>query len=226
MSCFFQHRGRSVHPIRQQGPHVHQAVADKSGGHVLVADLGLDEISVYGTDWENGHLIPDKARAIRTAPGMGPRQCVFNEAGTRLYVLCELGNAVCAFDYDSRTGGARLLQTVSTLPPGCEAESIAACVKLHPNGELLFASNRGHDSIAAYRVDEGGLLALIHVVSSGGRTPRDFDISPDGEFLIAGNQESDELVIFRIDGENGGLKEIGRQHCGSVTAVLIADIEV
>jgi 6-phosphogluconolactonase len=219
-SCFFQHYGSGANPARQGEPHVHQAIPDRAGRHVLVSDLGTDEIKVYGVDWDKGHLIPGES-SLRTAPGAGPRQCVFNRAGDRLYALTEMGSSLCVYAYDDSTGEGTLLETQSLLPQGYTGESSGACVKLHPNGKLLFASNRGHDSIAVFRVLEDGRLTLLSIVGTGGNIPRDFDLTPDGELLIVGNQESDELVVFQVNGESGALREVSRAACGSVTAVLI-----
>ena len=191
-----------------------------TGRHVLVADLGTDEILVYGADWQKGHLIPG-ANALRTPHGQGPRQCVFNEAGDRLYALTELGSSICVFSYDASAGTGALIETQSMLPEGYDGESSGACARLHPNGKLLFASNRGHDSIAVFRVQEDGRLQPVGITPTGGRIPRDFALTPDGGLLIVGNQESDELVVFKVDAESGSLKEISRAACPSVTAVAI-----
>lgn len=217
-SCFFQHYGRGANPLRQASPHVHQLLSDPSGGRVLACDLGTDELALYKADWAKGYLSPTGA-SISVPAGLGPRQCVWNAAGDRLYVLTEMGNALCVYAYTAQTGEAALLQTISTLPPGEGAESIAACVKLHPKGGLLFASNRGHDSIAAYRIGADGLLTLLAITKTAGGSPRDFDLTPDGSFLIVGNQEGNSLVCFQVDAQSGGLTEVCRAPCGSVTAV-------
>lgn len=219
-SCFFQHNGSGPDPLRQSAPHVHQVIADASGKHVLAVDLGTDEVAVYGADWKKGLLIPKAP--IRTAPGLGPRLCVFDETGRRMYLIAELGNAVCVYDYDAQSGSAALLQTISTLPEGDSTQNIAACIRLHPNGRLLFASNRGHDSIAVYRIGEDGLLALLCIHKTGGQTPRDFAITPAGDFLVVGHQDSHDLTVFAIDAQSGALSEVSRTACGSVTSVHIA----
>lgn len=223
MSCFFQHYGSGLNVIRQQSPHVHQVVTDKSGTHVLAVDLGTDEITIYRADWQNGYLTPGPS--IRTAPGIGPRLCAFDKTGRRMYLLAELGNVVCVYKYDEETGNAELLQTISTLPEGDRTENTAACIRLHPNGRLLYASNRGHDSIAVYRIDENGLLTLLHIQKTGGQTPRDFDITPAGDYLIVGHQVSHDLVVFGIAAENGALHEVSRTPCGAVTSVYIAALD-
>ena len=224
-SCFVQHYGKSVDPRRQASPHVHQITPDPEGKHVLVADLGTDEISVYGIDWARGCVSPNAAPAIKTEPGDGPRQFVFDKSGNYLYLVTELANTVRAYAYESETGSAKLLQSLPTLPNECVADTIAACIKLHPNGEFLYASNRGHDSIASYRVHKNGTLTPLGIQKAGGKTPRDFNITPDGKFLLSGFQDSNELILYAIDPGNGQLKELERTVSNSPTAVLFADYE-
>ncbi len=224
-SCFVQHVGRGPNPARQAAPHVHQITPDPAGKHVLVADLGTDEIKVYGIDWTCGCVVPNAAPAISAEPGDGPRQFVFDRSGKYLYLVTELGNTVRAYAYDGRSGTARFLQALPTLPNECVTDSTAACVKLHPGGEFLYASNRGHDSIASYRVHRDGTLTPLSVMKTGGKTPRDFNITPEGGFLLGGFQDSHELILYRIDPRSGQLTEQERTACNSPTAVLFADYE-
>ena len=224
-SCFVQHYGKSVNPTRQTCPHVHQATPDPEGKHLLVADLGIDEIRVYGIDWATGLVSPNAAPAIKTDPGDGPRQFVFDRSGKFLYLVTELNNTVRVYAYDSATGNATFLQTLPTLPNDCVLNTTAACIKLHPSGEFLYASNRGHDSIASYRVHADGKLTPLSILKANAKTPRDFNLTPDGKFLLCGFQDSDELVLYSIDPLNGQLTEVERTACSSSTAVLFADYE-
>ena len=224
-SCFVQRYGKGADPKRQSSPHVHQISADPAGKRVLVADLGTDEISIYGIDWATGCVSPNAAPAIKAEPGDGPRQFVFDQSGKYLYLLTELSNVVCPYVYDSDTGAARFLQALPTLPNDCVSDTISACIKLHPSGAFLYASNRGYDSIASYRVHSDGTLTPLGVMKTGGKTPRDFNITPDGAFLLSGFQDSHELILYRIDPGNGQLTELERTPCNFATAVLIADYE-
>jgi len=192
---------------------------------VLVADLGTDEISVYGIDWATGRVTPNAAPAIKTEPGDGPRQFLFDQSGKFLYLVTELGNTVRAYAYDSETGAAKFLQALPTLPNECVGDTIAACIKLHPNGEFLYASNRGYDSIASYRVHKDGTLTPLGIQKTGGKTPRDFNITPDGTFLLSSFQDSNELILYKIDPLNGQLTEVERTVSNSPTTVLFADYE-
>ena len=125
------------------------------------------------------------------------------------------------FAYDWEKGIATELSVHPLLPEDFTAKNTAACVRLTPDEKLLFASNRGHDSIVSFGVEEDGCLSKLGTFPSGGRIPRDFAITSDGRYLIAGNQETDELVVFEIDAALGALTEVSRAACPSVTAVLI-----
>ena len=224
-SCFLQHYGHGPNAARQSSPHVHQITPDPLGRHMLVADLGTDEIRVYSIDWSCGCVTPNAAPAIPSEPGDGPRQFVFDKSGKYLYLVTELGNTVRVYAYNSETGTAKFLQALPTLPNECVADSTAACIKLHPNGEFLYASNRGHDSIASYRIHKDGTLTPLAIQKAGGKTPRDFNITPDGAFLLCGFQDSNELILYRINPRNGQLTEVERTPCNSATAVLFAEYE-
>ena len=118
-----------------------------------------------------------------------------------------------------------LLQTLPTLPNECVADTIAACIKLHPTGEFLYASNRGYDSIASYRVQKNGTLTPLGIQKTNAKTPRDFNITPDGKFLLCGFQDSHELILYAIDPLTGQLTELERTQSNSATAVLFASYE-
>jgi 6-phosphogluconolactonase len=117
---------------------------------------------------------------------------------------------VAAFRYDAGRGTLAEMQTLSTLPEGPIGENSGAEIAVHPSSKFLYASNRGHDSIAIFRIDAGkGTLTSVNRVSTLGKTPRSFAIDPSGRFLIAANQNSSTLVTFRIDQQTGGLTPTG-----------------
>ncbi|MEZ4508823.1 MAG: lactonase family protein [Eubacteriales bacterium] len=157
-SCFVQHYGGGAHPQRQEAPHVHQTTPDPSGKHLLVADLGKDEISVYGIDWGCGCVIKNAAPTIRTEPGDGPRQFVFDQSGRFLYLVNELSNTVRAYRYNAETGEAEFLQSSHAAKRVRRTHR-----RLHqatPGWEFLYASNRGYDSTQSYRHTDGALTPL------------------------------------------------------------------
>ncbi|WP_219834715.1 lactonase family protein [Paenibacillus sp. R14(2021)] len=202
------HEGRGPRDDRQEAPHPHSSIIDAANQYVLVADLGTDELVSYRIDHEARKLI--RQGSTSTAPGAGPRHMAFSPSGERLYVINELDNTVGLYAYEAVNAELSLLQVISTLPESFAGESSCADIHVRADGRFLYASNRGHDSIAVYRIDEEGRLALVEIVSSGGRTPRNFAISPDGQHLLAANQDSDSIVGYRINKESGRLSPTGQ----------------
>lgn len=209
-TCTIQHKGKGADPKRQEGPHAHCIVADPSGKHVLACDLGLDKVLVYQFDASKGTLTPNDPPAGIVAPGSGPRHLAFGAGGRFVYVVSEMGNTVTTFAYDASTGAMTNLQSVSTLPEGAPRGGTSAEIAIHPSGKFVYTSNRGHDSIAVFKVDaESGKLTPAGHTSSGGKGPRNFAIDPSGRWLVAAHQDSSNLVVFKIDPQTGALTPTG-----------------
>ena len=211
LSCFIQHEGSSVNPNRQEQAHAHSINLDAQNRFAYVPDLGQDKVVIYRLDLEQGELVANDPAYVGTEPGSGPRHFDFHPNGARAYVINELGNTVTGYDYDSESGALTPFQTVGTLPAaGFGRSNTTADIHVHPSGRFVYGSNRGHDSIAIFSVDEetGRLTELGHE-STQGWTPRNFAIDPSGEFLLAANQDTDNIVSFRIDGESGALTPTG-----------------
>jgi 6-phosphogluconolactonase len=209
-SGFVQHSGSSVNPQRQEGPHVHSATVSAVNRFILVADLGLDRVMIYRFDAAKGTLAPNDPPFAKVAPGSGPRHLAFRPDGKFVYALNEMSGTVTAFAYDSARGSMEEVQNLSTLPAGFNGPNGSAEIAVHPNGKFLYASNRGHDSIAIFNVDGAkGTLTLVDRVATQGKTPRNFAIDPTGVFLFAANQDSGNVVVFRIDQKTGRLTATG-----------------
>jgi 6-phosphogluconolactonase len=219
-----QHAGSSVDPERQAGPHAHSINLDPTGAFALVADLGLDRVFMYRVDWRQGRLVPHDPPSVELAPGSGPRHLAFHPNGRLVYVLNELGSTLTAFAYDATHGSLRELQTLSTLPAGFSGANACADVHVTPDGRFVYGSNRGHDSLAIFAIDETtGRLTSVGHAPTGGRTPRNFAIDPSGTFLYAANQDSDTIVTFRIDAATGQLTPAGPvAHVPSPTCLEMA----
>ena len=145
-------------------------------------------------------------------PGFGPRHFDFHPGGKWAYLINELGSMITVFEYDRESGSLSEFQVIGTLPTGFSGSNTTADIHVHPSGRFVYGSNRGHDSIAIFAVDEdsGRLTALGHR-STRGRTPRNFGIDPSGRFLIAANQGSDNIVSFHIDQDTGSLTPTGHE---------------
>ncbi len=208
-TAFVQHKGSSVNKERQEGPHAHAAAFSPDNRFVVVADLGLDQLLVYSFNAAAGTLAGDP-QIVRAAPGAGPRHLVFDTTGRHLYVINEMQSTVVTYAYDAATGTLSALQIVSALPKGFARTSEAAEIEMHSSGKFLFASNRGDDSIAVFAVDgKDGRLTPVEIVSTGGKTPRNFALDPTGAWLLAANQDSDNIVVFRVDPSTGHLTRSG-----------------
>lgn len=211
-SASVQHTGSSVVPGRQSAPHAHSLTVDPANRFAYAADLGLDKVLIYRFDAEQGSLVPNDPPFVAVAPGAGPRHFAFHPNGRFAYVINEIDVTVTAFTTDLQGGSLTELQTVSTLPPGQAVETgfSTADVQVHPSGRFLYGSNRGHDSIVVFAIDqETGRLTHVENRSTEGSTPRGFGIDPSGTFLLAANQRSDSVVVFRIDQQTGRLAPTG-----------------
>ena len=146
---------------------------------------------------------------MRTSPGAGPRHLTFHPNGQHVYVINELANSVTAFDHDATSGMLIEQQTISTLPDDFEGTSHCADLKITPDGRFLYGTNRGHDSLAAYRIAEDGRLTLLGIEPSLGIGPQNLAITPGGELLLCANMPGNNVIVFRIDAETGRVKATG-----------------
>lgn len=219
-TAFFPYSGSSLNKARQEGPHAHQAAFEPKSRYLYCCDLGTDRIAIYKY---NNTGIPATASStpfVEVEPGSGPRHMAFHPKKPFCYVLSELSSAVTLYEvsYDSflwknikknnyhADGKLEEIDSWSLLPPEFEGSSIAAAIRIHPNGKFLYASNRGHDSIAIFSINQqsGKLNPMGHILT-GGKNPRDFAIHPDGETLLVAHQDSNNLVSFLLNPRTGEL---------------------
>ena len=210
-SAFVQHAGAGPNRERQEGPHAHWIETTANNHFAIAADLGLDKLMVYRFDPRNGSLTPNSPAFAKVDPGAGPRHVAFHPNGRFAFVINELHSSITSFSYDASRGELNTLQTVSTLPKDFSGSNDTAEIHVHPNGKFLFASNRGHDSIAVFSINQRkGTLTLVDHFSTQGKTPRNFEIDPNGSRLFVANQGSGDIVVFRIDQETGRLTSTGQ----------------
>jgi 6-phosphogluconolactonase len=205
-----QHAGGGPHPERQAGPHAHMVTTDPTGALVLVADLGLDRVLCYRLDSNSGKLQPLPQHFAQLPAGSGPRHFAFHPNGRWLFVLGELTSTVTVFDYDARRMTFEPVETVSTLPEGFADPSWSAAIRVAPSGRAVYASNRGHHSIAVFGCDPatGRLHTTAHTPAQG-EWPRDFTLDPSGRFLLAAAQRSHSIATFAVDQRTGELSLAG-----------------
>jgi len=209
-SDFIQHQGSSIDPVRQQGAHAHAVTLDEAGRFAFVPDLGLDKVMAYRFDAKRGMLEPNEVPWVKMKPGAGPRHVAFHRSGRFAFLINELDSTLASLSYDGRRGAFKVLQVVPTIPEGYQGESTCSDVQVSPGGAFVYGSNRGHDSIVIYRINQRtGRLTFVGHQSTLGKTPRSFGVDPSGRFLLAANQDSDTVVTFQIEPKTGELLPTG-----------------
>lgn len=206
-----QHQGSSVNKDRQAGPHAHSINLDPANRFAFAADLGLDKVLVYKFDSAQGTLAANEPAGADVPPGSGPRHFAFHPTGKFAYVINEMASTVTAFSYDAAKGTLAALQTISTLPDGADGKNNSTAeVQVHPTGKFLYGSNRGHDSIAIFQIDqETGKLTAAGHQGKDIQVPRNFGIDPTGRYVVVASQNGDHVEVFQVDPATGALAPTG-----------------
>jgi len=197
--------GSGPNPQRQEGPHAHGVYFDKANRHLFVPDLGLDKVLVYPFD-ANASKLGEALEPLGAAPGAGPRHMAFTPDEKHAYVINELDNTILAASYQN--GSFRPIGVSKTLPADFTGRNTTAEIEVSADEKHVYASNRGHDSLAVFSRDAAtGTLTFVQHAPCGGRTPRHFKISPCGKWLLCGHQDSNTLSILPRDPATGKLGE-------------------
>lgn len=204
---FIQHSGSSVDPGRQKGPHAHCIMPAPDGRFALACDLGTDRVMIYRLDPASAALAEHEPAFASVPPGSGPRHLVFSADGTRVHVVNEMKCTLTTFAWDPVRGALDAPETIPLLPPGAGVEPSfsAAAIVASPDGQFVFATVRGHNSVSVFAARPDGRLSLVENVPCGGLTPRGLGIDPTGRWLLVGNQRSNTVNVFAIDPASGRL---------------------
>lgn len=203
------HEGFGKRKERQEKPHVHYVTLTTDEKHLCAVDLGIDKVMLYDFNSEDGTLSPSNIPFIQVKPGSGPRHMTFSHDGKFAYVINELSSDILVLEYDNKDLCFKEIQYISALPKEYDGISYGAAIHITPNNEYLYASNRGHDSLAIFKINKttGGLQFLCHC-STLGNFPRDFVIDPTGNFVFVANQNSNTVIPFAIVKESNRLEQV------------------
>ena len=204
------HVGPGAQPTHQSAAHPHSVTIDATNRFALVPDKGLDRVYVYRLEPARGWLVPHAPPFVDVRGGTSPRHLAFHPSQRFAFVTNEVGSTVTSFAFDAAGGTLRELGTRSTVPAGFTERNHTADVKVHPNGRFVYLTNRGHDTVARFAVDEatGELTPLGHTPTQGGWS-RAIQFDPSGRLLLVANQNADTIVAFAADPETGELTPTG-----------------
>lgn len=197
-----KHSGSSIHE-NQKSPHAHYSDLTPDEKYLVVCDLGTDELYTYEVD-DAGKL--NEVSRLKVKAGSGPRHLVFHPTLDIAYLFAELSSEMITLAYNPKTGEFKEKQTVSTIPAEHTSFNAGAALRITNDGQFLYASNRGHDSLAVFATEKDGRLTLVEHTPTEGETPRDFALDPSDTFIVVGHQDSDNLTLFERNAENGTLK--------------------
>lgn len=194
------------HRTEQTSSHPHHCPFDRTGRYIVVPDKGFDRVFVYRLDAQRGALVESTPPSVASRSGAAPRHADFHPSRPWLYVINELDSTMTTYQFEPDKGVLKPIQVIATLPPSHTGNNTTAEVWVAPSGRFVYGSNRGHDSIVIFAIDQNtGALAPVDWESTQGRTPRFFGLDPSGSHLYAANQNSDTVVIFRVNQLTGRL---------------------
>jgi len=200
-----QYSGTGPNTKRQEKAHAHFSTASPAGKHVYTVDLGSDRVMNYIVDTKSGKLTPNPAQPFYTAKaGSGPRHLVIHSSGKNLFLLNELESTLTACSIGKK-GVITTIATYPTLPADFTGNNTSAAIRLHPNGKFVYVSNRGHNSVSAFKINADGTLLKVDEITKSIVVPRDFNIDPTGKYMIIANQDANNLVVYTVDPQTGKL---------------------
>ncbi len=211
------------HRTEQTTPHPHHVQFDRRSRFLIVPDKGLDLVHVFTLDTTAGKLVANKPPSVAARSGSAPRHVVLHPAGRSAYVVNELDSTVTTYRFDEDRGTLEPIQVIPTIPTTFTGNNTGAEIAVTRSGRFVYASNRGHNSIAIFKVEESGILSHAGWESTRGKTPRFIGLDPSESILYAANQGSNSIVAFLVDQANGSLSPTGYVvEVGAPTCVVFA----
>ncbi|MEZ6049668.1 MAG: lactonase family protein [Planctomycetaceae bacterium] len=201
--------------------HPHSIRVDLDNQNVYIPNTGADLIQQFKFNVESGELTPLEPADVKTAEKSGARHFTFDPTNSFVYFVNEHDCHVDVFQRDKSTGALTQIQSISTLPEGYTEKSYCADIEITPDGKYIYASNRGHDSLAMYSIDSStGKLTSLGQVSTEA-WPREFGLDPTGSFVYSAGQNSHKLAAYRIDPATGVLTQFATWPVGQSPAWVL-----
>lgn len=213
-----QHFGKGT-TDRQKSPHAHSTWFHPNKKEIISVDLGTNELWFSTIDDVKKEFIFLDQQKLKMKEGAGPRHLTFHPNNNWVYVLNELNNTVSLVK--NKNGIYTEISTISMLPKGYSKYTKGADIHISNDGKFLYASNRGHNSIVIYKVDEAtGTLTLVGFESVKGKNPRNFSLTPDNKFLLVANQDTNNIISFKRDKNTGKLSFVDEIKASKPVCIL------
>lgn len=187
------HSGSSIHK-NQKNSHIHYSNLTPDKKYLIACDLGSDQIYTYQVNFKG--KLKEKAR-LKVKEGSGPRHLTFHPNGKTAYLFAELSSEIIVLNYHTEKGEFTEKQTISSIPKDYKGINSGAAIRVTSDGRFIYASNRGHDSIAVFSIEKDGKLTLLEHTKTKGKNPRDFNLDPSESFIVVGHQHSNNLTLFK-----------------------------
>jgi 6-phosphogluconolactonase len=201
------HRGSGPDKKRQEKAHTHFVSLTPDEKYLCAVDLGIDKIVMYEFDHVTGKLKSSYDMTVHIKPGSGPRHMTFGPDGRYAYLVNELSSDIVVLEYLPDHGKFIQIQNISTLPRMYAGISFCAAIHTSADGNYVFASNRGHDSIAVFSIEKNsGKLRLVSISPTMGSHPRDFAVDPSGKYIFVANTYSSTVVKLAFISDSGILE--------------------
>ncbi len=192
------------------GPRVEQDQAhphffdETPAGNLVSCDLGIDAVDFYKLD---DNRLKHLAR-YQMEKGFGTRHLTFSPDGKTMYIVGELSSQVNVARLNENTWEFEDIATYKTIPDDFTDHNGAAAIRISKDGKFIYISNRGHDSIAVFKVLDDGKLELAQRISVFGSFPRDFNWDKAEKYLVVANQNTNNATLYRRNSETGNLTPI------------------
>ncbi|MEQ6124687.1 lactonase family protein [Pseudotenacibaculum sp. MALMAid0570] len=218
-----QHQGKGT-TSRQEAPHVHSVIVNKQNDEIIAIDLGTNELWFSALNVSTQKLESTSQGKLIMEEGAGPRHAAFHPIKNNwLYVFNELNSTISLINRNQE-GVYEVINSVSTLPKDFKGDSYGADIHISSDGKFLYASNRGHNSISIFTIDQdNGSIQLITTESVKGNWPRNFTLSPDEKYVLVANQYSNNIVSFLRNAETGLLTYIDQIKIEAPVCILFKE---
>jgi 6-phosphogluconolactonase len=193
----------------------HAILTDSSNRFAFVPHTGPNAVYQFRFDAKSGKLTKNDPLTASSAAGLEPRHLAFHPRLPVVYCDDEKGDSVTAYHFNRDTGQLKAFHSQSTLPTDFDgSQNTCADIEITRDGRFVYASNRGHNSIAGFSVDAktGKLTSIGQFVT--GAIPRSFNLGPDNQWMVAAGQRSHDLHVYKRDSTSGKLNRIYQQPTG------------